>query len=234
MTTQPTPSEFSSHEPTSADDELQREIDAALGDQSVEELMEQSLEQSASPARADAEGAAPLSASAGGHPEIHHEFRRGRIAAIRGDDVFVEITGEDSKMQGLVPLAQFDRPPRLGSIMDFIVDHVDEKEGLIYLSREGAVSRATWQQLTRGAVVDARAVATNKGGLDLEMVGGIRAFMPASQIDLHHVNDLERFVGQKLEAIVQEIDRKSKRVVLSRRQLLHERQEQAKRCAKAR
>jgi len=208
MTTQPTPPD-----PTSVEDaELQREIDAALADAPE-------LSPPAPP---------PEAAAREAPPEIHHEFRRGRIAAIRGDDVFVELAGEDAKMQGIVPLRQFDRPPRLGSIMDFIVDHVDEKEGLIYLSREGAVSRATWEQLTRGAIVEARAVATNKGGLDLEMIGGIRAFMPASQIDLHHVDHLEQFVGQKLEAVVQEIDRKSKRVVLSCRELLAQRQAQAK------
>ena len=73
-------------------------------------------------------------------------------------------------------------------------------------------------------MVEARVIAKNKGGLELEMPGGIAAFMPASQIDLHHVDDLESFVGQKLEAIVQEIDRKSKKVVLSRRHLLIDRQ----------
>ncbi len=226
MTSVPNPNDSSNSSPLSADEQLQREIEAALGDQSIEQLMEQA----SPPPEGKAQGAGdPASAEQEeAPPEIHHEFRRGRIAAIRGDDVFVEVTGEDAKMQGLVPLSQFDRPPRLGSIMDFVLDHIDEKEGLIYLSREGAVSRATWQQLTRGAVVEARAVATNKGGLDLEMIGGIRAFMPASQIDLHHVDHLESLVGQKLEGVVQEIDRKSKRVVLSRRQLLHDRQEQAR------
>src|SRR5690606_6201738 len=127
MTTPPTPPD-----PTSVEDaELQREIDAALAD--APEL--------SPPAPAPP----PEGAAREAPPEIHHEFRRGRIAAIRGDDVFVELAGEDAKMQGIVPLRQFDRPPRLGSIMDFILDHVDEKEGLIYLSREGAVSRATWE-----------------------------------------------------------------------------------------
>ena len=200
---------------------LQREIDDALGGQSVEQIM------------ADADSAAedppaPQEASREAHTEFHTEMRRGRIAAIRGEDVFVNLPGEDSRLQGVVPLAQFDRAPRLGSIMDFVVDHVDEKQGLIYLSREGAVSRATWEQLQRGAIVDARVIGTNKGGLDLEMVGGIRAFMPASLIDLHHVNQLESFIGQKLEGMVQEIDRKSKKVVLSRRHVLEHRREQAK------
>ncbi|MEM6334777.1 MAG: S1 RNA-binding domain-containing protein [Planctomycetota bacterium] len=144
------------------------------------------------------------------------QMMRGRISAIRGEDVFVDLHGE-AKLQGVVPLRQFDRPPRVRAIMDFVVDSLDEEKGLVYLSREGAVSRSTWEQLTKGATVEARCVAHNKGGLQLEMIGGIAAFMPASHIDLRHIGNLEQFVGQKLTAIVQEIDRKSKRVILSRR-----------------
>ncbi|MFA9477865.1 S1 RNA-binding domain-containing protein [Phycisphaerales bacterium AB-hyl4] len=209
------------------DDELQREIDAALGNQSMDDLLAEADNADAPSDAGDQPAAAAGDAApSGGQPaEIHHEIRRGRIVAIRGEDVFVGLAGDAGKMQGIVPLVQFDRPPRIGSIMDFVVERTDEAQGLIYLSREGAISHATWEQLQRGAHVDGRVTATNKGGLELEMVGGIRAFMPASQIDLHHVDDLEAFVGQKLEASVQEIDRKSKKVLLSRRHLLQQRQE---------
>jgi small subunit ribosomal protein S1 len=149
-------------------------------------------------------------------------MRRGRISAIRGEDVFVDLPGDTGKLQGVVPLTQFDRTPRIGAIMDFVVDHTDETQGLIYLSREGAISRATWQQLQPGASVEARVISTNKGGLELEMVGGIRAFMPTSQVDQHHIEDLQPWIGEKVAGIVQEIDRKSKKVVLSRRQYLEQ------------
>jgi len=155
-------------------------------------------------------------------PSVHHEMRRGRISAIRGEDVFVNLPGDDGKLQGVVPITQFDRNPRIGAIMDFVVDQIDESQGLMLLSREGAISRATWEQLQKGASVEARGISSNKGGLELEMVGGIRAFMPASQIDTHHVEDLESWIGQKVPGIVQEIDRRSKKVVLSRRQYLEE------------
>jgi small subunit ribosomal protein S1 len=49
--------------------------------------------------------------------------------------------------------------------------------------------------------------------------------MPASQVDIHHVDDLEHFVGQKITAMVQEVDRRHKKVLLSRRAYL-ERQKQ--------
>ncbi len=200
------------------DTDLDREVAEALGDLSIEQLMDATADS------ADAGGGEGTSASQVDANQIDFEMKRGRISAVRGDDVFVDLTGTDSKLQGVVPLKQFERPPRAGSVMDFVVERVDEGEGLVHLSREGAVTKATWQQLQRGAVVEARVVATNKGGLELEMVGGIQAFMPASQIDLHHVGELEPFVGEKLRGMVQEIDRRSRTVVLSRRRHLeHER-----------
>ena len=226
------------------DADLEQEVNDALGGQSVEDLMREAEQPEATQAPGEEQAAASDTAAtsgdapetgpteaqgAAGEPEeVHHDIRRGRISAIRGDDVFVDLVGVDGKMQGIVPLTQFDRPPRVGSIMDFVVDRTDETQGLIYLSREGAVSHATWQQLQRGTVVEARVTSTNKGGLELEMVGGIRAFMPASQIDTQHIDDLKTMVGQKLEGAVQEIDRKSKKVVISRRQVIEQRQRRAK------
>jgi small subunit ribosomal protein S1 len=192
--------------------DLDAEVQAALGDQSVDQLMQ------ADEAKESAEAAAAAGSKSDDEEEaVHHEIRRGRISAIRGEDVFVDVTGDVGKLQGVVPLAQFERPPRIGSIMDFVVDHIDEGQGLMFLSREGAISRTTWDSLHKGSVVEARVTGHNKGGLELELVGSIRAFMPASQVDLHHIDDFEPFVGQKVEATVTEVDRKHKKVMLSRR-----------------
>ncbi|MCE9589537.1 MAG: S1 RNA-binding domain-containing protein [Planctomycetes bacterium] len=199
----------------SQDEQLDREVADALEGKSVEELMNDAP---APPAAGDA--SAGDAESPAEPPRIEMELKRGRITAIRDDDVFVDLTGIDAKHQGVVPLTQFERPPRLGSIMDFVVERIDEKEGVVHLSREGAVTRGTWDTLTRGAIIEARCTGTNKGGLELEMVGGIRAFMPASQADLHHIDNLETFVGQKLHAIVHEIDRKGRKVIISRRAFL--------------
>ena len=60
----------------------------------------------------------------------------------------------------------------------------------------------------------------NKGGLELE-VASHRAFMPASQVDVHHIEHLEQFVGQKLACQVQKVDRFGKgNIVLTRRDIV--------------
>ena len=214
------------------DSNLQHEIDEAIGDQSVDDLMAQSETPPAEPAtgqpRQDGDESPPPD-----EDPIGFELRRGRISRIDGDDVFIDLMGIDSKLQGIVPLKQFERPPRQGSIMDFVLERVDESEGLMHLSREGAVTFSAWDQLRKGANVEAHVVATNKGGLELELAGRIRAFMPASLVDLHHVDDMEQFVGQKLTCSVQEVRHRAKRVILNRRHYLeHQRERQRQKLLK--
>ena len=200
--------------PSGPAQDLDAELEAALGGDNMQALLEQAEAQ-------DRELNQPAAEGGEATPDelVHTEVRRGRITAVRGEDVFIDVQGQTGRLQGVVPLAQFERPPRLRSIMDFVVDHVDEAQGLMFLSREGAISRTNWDNLHKGSVVEARVTSKNKGGLELELVGNIRAFMPMSQVDLHHLDDdaIEAFVGQKIPALVTEIDRKHKKVMLSRR-----------------
>ena len=196
---------------------IDAELEAELGDVDVDAMLNASAD-----AMAQEQAEASSAATNDDEEAIDHQLIRGRISSISGDDVFVEITGVLGKNQGVVPLTQFDRPPRVGSIMDFVIERADDAEGITHLSREGAVSAATWDHLHVGSIVEARVTGTNKGGLELELVGGIRAFMPVSQIDIHHIDDMEPYVGEKLHARVQEINRRGKKVLLSRRAHLEE------------
>lgn len=201
------------------DADLEKEISDALGDASIADLL---AGPGGDPPSDDVAGSAGDTSPQ--PTEEAMQLKRGRIAAIRGDDVFVDLAGLDSKLQGVVPLRQFERSPRLGSVMEFVVERTDEAEGVMHLSRESAVSQLSWDQLQAGSAIEARATGTNKGGLELEITGGIRAFMPAGQVDLRHIDDLETFVGQRLRCVVQKVERRSRNVVVSRRRYLEQEQ----------
>src|SRR5687768_1596922 len=69
---------------------------------------------------------------------------------------------------------------------------------------------------------------TNKGGLEVT-IGGLRGFLPASQVDLAFVENLEGYVGQKLTCVITEVNPQKRNLVLSRRAYLQtERQEKEK------
>ena len=66
-----------------------------------------------------------------------------------------------------------------------------------------------------------------KAGLEVD-IGGLRAFCPASQVDITYVGDLETFVGQRHFFRVLEVRDNGRSIVVSRRALLEaERKEQA-------
>ncbi|MCC5877223.1 MAG: 30S ribosomal protein S1 [Candidatus Sumerlaeia bacterium] len=66
-----------------------------------------------------------------------------------------------------------------------------------------------------------------KGGLMVDI--GLDAFMPASQVDINKVQDLNAFVGQEIEARIKEFDPRRNRAVVSRRELLVERRSEERR-----
>ena len=72
--------------------------------------------------------------------------------------------------------------------------------------------------------VDAKINSVVKGGLTAT-VNGLRGFIPASQMELHFVKDLNSYVGQTVKALPIEIDSHKRRLVLSRRQLLERERE---------
>ena len=72
--------------------------------------------------------------------------------------------------------------------------------------------------------IDAKINSVVKGGLTAT-VNGLRGFIPASQMELHFVKDLNSYVGQTVKALPIEIDSHKRRLVLSRRQLLERERE---------
>ncbi len=175
--------------------DLEAEIQSALGDRSIEELLEDD----------------PLETS--NRPE-----RTGTIVHVRGSEVYVEF---GPKMQGVCPLSQFKEPPAPGTQAEFLIERRDRTDDMLVLSRPGGVMRASWDHLEQGQVIESTCTGTNKGGLEME-VAGHKAFMPAGQVDIHHVPDLTVMIGKKFPCRVMELDKRANRLVLSRRDILEE------------
>ncbi|TKD07364.1 S1 RNA-binding domain-containing protein [Polyangium fumosum] len=60
-----------------------------------------------------------------------------------------------------------------------------------------------------------------KGGLEVDL-GGLRAFAPASHVDLRHGADLSHLVGQRLDFVVAQYAKKGRDIVVSRKRMLEE------------
>ena len=194
-----------------SDPALDKEVEAALGDVSVEQLLGFDKPQD------QPEAGPSAAAQAGG-------ARRGKVVSIGRDDVFVDLGG---KSQGICSIMQFESA-KIGDEFDFVVDHYDEREGLLVLNRKGVIAtNVSWENLEVGQVVEGVVSGMNKGGLELE-IKGMRAFMPAGQVDLYFQKDISTLIGQRLTAEVMQFDRNARNLIVSRRVLLERQKEEAR------
>jgi small subunit ribosomal protein S1 len=179
--------------------DLEQELAAALGDVPLDEMLSGT-------------------GSAAAAPELEPESRlRGRVVSIHRDNVFLDL---GSQRQGLLALRVFVEPPQIGATLEVQVARFDPAEGLYELVLPGgAVAVEDWSQVSEGMVVEARVTAQNKGGLECE-VNRLRGFIPASQCSLYRVEDLGQFVGQKLRAVVTEVNPDKHKLVLSPRAVM--------------
>lgn len=194
------------------DDALQQEIEDALGGMSLEDMID------AEEAEKNAARAAAVAASvvaSGKAPVASPGVKRGKVIAIHGDDIFVDIGG---KSQGLLAKSQYEGQelPAIGDLVEITVEGYDKRDGVLLLSRKGAVLAAAWDTLEEGQFVEGRVTGTNKGGLELD-INGIKAFMPISMVEMFHVEDGAAYVNQRLRCKVVEVERSDKRVIVSRR-----------------
>ena len=190
------------------DPELQRELDEALGDMSIEDILGGEEDKSRT-------------------ADTSKGVKRGTVVSIEGDNIFVDL---GQKSQGLLPSSQFstEEPlPEEGDTIEVTIQGYNAREGLLMLSRKGAVLAATWENLSEGQVVEARVADHNKGGLELS-IQGIRAFMPISQIEMFRVDDLAPYVGRTLKCQVTEMSEDDDRVIVSRRAILEYEAQQAR------
>jgi len=150
------------------------------------------------------------------------------VAGVSGDDVVVELT---PRVQGCVPRAEFESVPPPGTPLRLTL--AGREEGMWILSVKEAKQLAAWDEIELGSLVKGTVYGINKGGLELKL-GPMRAFMPASQVALEHVEDLAAYAGQTLQCEVLEIDRDKRRVVVSRRALLERERKSTRQSASER
>ncbi|MHB1630582.1 MAG: 30S ribosomal protein S1, partial [Bacilli bacterium] len=99
------------------------------------------------------------------------------------------------------------------------------------LSRKAAVDSQTWDELRRrqrdDEVSEVRIASAVKGGLVAD-IEGLRAFLPASLVDVRFQSNLAPFVGQLEPVVFTELDEQQRRIILSRKRALEIRERAAR------
>jgi small subunit ribosomal protein S1 len=149
------------------------------------------------------------------------EIVKGTIIEVRPKEVLVDI---GYKSEGSVAGNEFDdiKTVKVGDQVDVLIEKLEDKDGMVILSKEKAEFKRNWDQIlataNEGVTVKGKVRAAVKGGLIVNI--GVEAFLPASQIDIIPPKNLQQYVGNTYDFKVVKINADRQNVVLSRRELI--------------
>ncbi len=152
---------------------------------------------------------------------------QGQVVKITDAEVIVDI---GLKSEGAIPRAEFlneagELMVQVGDLVDFLIEDYDEEQGTFSVSHRKAAEIRAWENLERASHdrgnVTGHVVERSKGGLTVS-IGGVRAFLPASQADIRPLRNLDSLIGQDIEFKVIKLNRARANAVVSRKAALEE------------
>jgi len=158
---------------------------------------------------------------------------KGTVLKITATHVVVDI---GAKSEGMLPVAEVmdhGGNPRFkpGDEIDVMRDKGETEEGYINLSHQKAQRLRAWDEIEKAhnekKPIKAVVVERIKGGLTVDILGA-QAFLPGSQTDLRPVRNLDVLKGDVIEVAVIKLNKKRGNIVVSRKQLLEEEQNEKK------
>jgi len=151
---------------------------------------------------------------------------RGTVISVAGDFAIIDI---GYKSEGQIPLDEFrgadgEVSVKAGDIVDVLLEDRENDAGMCVLSKEKADRLKVWDEISgaceRDELIEGTITQRVKGGLSVTIRGGVKAFLPGSQVDLRPVRNLDTFIGEKFKFKVIKFNKKRGNIVLSRRVLL--------------
>jgi small subunit ribosomal protein S1 len=172
------------------------------------------------------------------------EIRTGVIASMTPGQILVSV---GTKSEGVITGKEYELIPpeelanlKIGQEIPVYVINPEDQNGNLILSYTRAREEQSWQtvesMLTSKETYHSSVIGYNKGGL-IVPVGGLRGFVPASQISLTRRAGVtgdtpeqrwSRMIGQEIDVVVIEVDRERRRLILSERQASTETRESVK------
>src|SRR6188472_937094 len=154
------------------------------------------------------------------------EILRGTVIAVNKDFAIVDV---GYKSEGQVPLEEFRQADgtigvKPGDVVDVLLESRENDAGMCVLSKEKADRFKVWDEISaaceRDELIEGIITTRVKGGLSVTIRGGVKAFLPGSQVDLRPVRNLDAFLNQNFKFKVIKFNKKRGNIVLSRRVLL--------------
>jgi len=151
----------------------------------------------------------------------------GIVIQVTPDQVFVDV---GYKSEGKIPVAEFDELPAVGDTVSVVLEKKENRHGEVIVSKQKADVKVFWKNLRQAfqdkAAVEGTIEKVIKGGYEVCLGAGVRAFLPISQSDSQKVEKPEKLVGLKSHFYVERLYSDNKvNVVVNRRKYLEEQTE---------
>lgn len=165
------------------------------------------------------------------------EFIRGMIVDINDDEVTLDL---GYYAPGVIPMSELSDDPdfsamkdlKIGEQIEAVVLEADDGRGNVKLSMKEANVASAWEKLRQmkedETVATVKVKETVNAGV-IAYLEGIRAFIPASQLALTFVEDTQDYVGKTVDVRVITADENAKKLVLSAKAVLKEKEQDADR-----
>lgn len=152
------------------------------------------------------------------------EVVEGMVISVGRKEVFVDL---GSKSEGIIGSREIEDDPdsisglNVGDKVIATVVQTENDQGYTILSLRRAQSERVWREIEEAlkneTVLEVKVVDSNKGGLVVELSGGLRGFVPFSHLNTSYSSDTtyEALLGQTLKVRVIELNRAINRLVLS-------------------
>lgn len=170
--------------------------------------------------------------------ELNSSFRsvnegdliNGMVIGVTDTEVMVDL---GYYAEGIIKITELSNDPsfsikadiHVGEPVTALVISSDDGEGNVLLSLKQAHDVLSWEKLKEAmkeeTIYSCKIKEIVNGGV-VTYVEGIRGFIPASQLALHYVEDLEEFRGKTVDAVVITVDEAKRKLVLSAKQVARE------------
>ncbi len=147
----------------------------------------------------------------------------GTVVRVDPDTVLVDV---GRKSEGVVPINEFkDAEGNINVQVGDKIRVMSTRDGGNRLSKRRAEQIVAWEKIHEaggeGAIVEGAITAKTNGGFSVD-IGGVNAFLPASQVDIRPSGNGESYIGLSGRFKVISLNQKRGNIVLSRRSILEE------------
>ena len=150
-----------------------------------------------------------------------HEIVTGKVVSVGEKDVVIDI---GFKSDGIVSRSEFGPELEAGQDVEVYLERIEDYHGQLVLSKTKADTVRRWRRIedafNNEEVLEGLIVRRIKGGMIVELLDGMEAFLPGSQIDVRPVRDFDAYLEKRMEFKIVKLNPTNENIVVSHKALI--------------